>query len=114
MLRAQQAYFLENHKFSSNLKDLQLGIKSETESYSFRVIPQGNQKKQVMMTVTAKKPELNSYTGVVYIVKNKQEAITMTAICETEKPSITAPTKPKIPTKLSEKVQCPADSRSSY
>ncbi|OKH28271.1 hypothetical protein NIES2101_43685 [Calothrix sp. HK-06] len=113
MLRGQQAYFLENDKFSSNLNDLQLGIKSETESYSFRVIPQGNQKQQVMMTVTAKKPELNSYTGVVYVVKNKQELLTMTAICETEKPSMNAPAKPKIPNKLSGKVQCPAGSRSS-
>jgi|GEM_PF-7026469 hypothetical protein len=30
MLRAQQAYFLENHKFSSNLKDLEkLGGRGE-------------------------------------------------------------------------------------
>lgn len=43
----------------------------------------------------------------------EQESLTMTAICETEKPSMNAPAKPKMPTKLSEKVQCPAGSRSS-
>jgi type II secretory pathway pseudopilin PulG len=110
MVRAQQAYFLEHNKFARNIQDLQIGIKSETENYSYRILPQGNQKRHVMMTASAKKSELKSYTGVVYIVPSKKEKLTMAAICETANPSTTAPAKPKIPTKLSEKVQCPAGS----
>jgi type II secretory pathway pseudopilin PulG len=110
MLRAQQAYFLEYNTFARSVQDLQIGIKSETENYSYRVLPQGNQKQHVMITATAKKSELKSYTGVVYIVANKKDKLTMTAICETANPNTTAPAKPKIPTKLSEKVQCPTGS----
>jgi hypothetical protein len=111
MTRAQQAYFLENDKFAGSIKDLALGINSETTNYSFRTISQGNQKQQVVMTATAKKPELKSYTGIVYLIKNKKDVFTQSAICETEQPSMTAPAKPKLPTKSTETVQCPSGSR---
>jgi Type IV pilin-like G and H, putative len=111
MARAQQAYFLENEKFSGSIKDLGLGNSSETENYSFRTITQGNQKQQVMMTATAKKPEIKSYIGVVYVVKDKKNIVTQSAICETEKPSTTPPAKPQITTTSTSKVQCPSGSR---
>jgi hypothetical protein len=111
MIRAQQAYFLENDKFSGSIKDLGLGNSSETENYSFRTIPQGNQKQQVMMTATAKKSEIRSYTGVVYVVKDKKNIITQSAICETEKPSTNPPAKPQIPTSSAQKFQCASGSR---
>ncbi|MGD1914488.1 MAG: type IV pilin-like G/H family protein [Rivularia sp. (in: cyanobacteria)] len=43
MNRAHQAYFLENNKFGTNINELQLGIKSETENYVYKVVPQSNQ-----------------------------------------------------------------------
>ncbi|MDY6899965.1 MAG: type IV pilin-like G/H family protein, partial [Cyanobacteriota bacterium] len=37
---AQQRYFSENNEFATNLKDLELGIESETEHYTLKIFPQ--------------------------------------------------------------------------
>lgn len=110
--RGQQAYYLEYEKFSPTLGELQLGIKPETESYRYRILNQGkqNQTKFIVSTATAKKPELRSYTGVVFIQKVQGELLTQAAICETDKPSNIPPATPKIPTKESQAVQCPKGS----
>ncbi|WP_341529232.1 type IV pilin-like G/H family protein [Nostoc sp. UHCC 0302] len=108
--RVQQAYYLENKKFGTTLEQLQLGIKPETENYTYRIIPQGRQTQSVISTAAAKKPELKSYTGIVFITKVKGETVTNTAICETDKPSTTPPAQPKLPTRESQQVQCPTGS----
>ncbi|MBH8574527.1 type IV pilin-like G/H family protein [Nostocaceae cyanobacterium CENA369] len=108
--RAQQAYYLENEKFSSTLEQLQLGIKPETENYRYRILTQGNQNQSVISTAAAKKPELRSYTGIAFIRKVKNDVSTFTAICETDKPSTIPPVAPKLPIKESQAVQCPRGS----
>ncbi|MBH8566586.1 type IV pilin-like G/H family protein [Nostoc sp. CENA67] len=110
--RAQQAYYLEYGKFSPTLGQLQIGIKPETENYRFRILNQGNQNqsKMTVSTATAKKPELKSYTGVVFTQKVQGELLTQAAICETDKPSTIPPVTPKIPVKESQAVECPRGS----
>ncbi|MBD2744902.1 type IV pilin-like G/H family protein [Coleofasciculus sp. FACHB-1120] len=110
MNRAQQAYYLENNKFGTTIEQLGVGIKLETESYNYKIVPQGNGTQSVMHTAKAKRPELNSYTGAVFVVTNNGENITRTAICETDKPSSTAPAMPTPPKDISGQIQCPAGS----
>ncbi|BAZ31664.1 hypothetical protein NIES4074_41370 [Cylindrospermum sp. NIES-4074] len=113
MNRAQQAYYLEYGKFATTINELQIGIKPETENYRYRIVPQGKGNQSIINTATAKKPDLKSYTGIVFVrkVKGQDYDVTNAAICETVKPSTIAPSKPKIPTQESQPVQCPVGSR---
>ncbi len=107
MNRAQQAFQLEYEKFGTTIEDLGIGIKPETENYRYQIVPQGNQRDSVMMTAQAKRPELRSYTGAVFVVKtNGDELITVTAICETDAPSSTPPAMPTAPKDATAGIQC--------
>ncbi|MTJ08966.1 MULTISPECIES: type IV pilin-like G/H family protein [unclassified Anabaena] len=110
MNRAQQAYFIELNKFANTIQELKIGIESETENYRYRIIPQGKNNQRVVQTATAKKPDLKSYTGIVFIKKNNSEILPNTAICVTVKPATKPPAIPKIPTKAAQEVQCPVGS----
>jgi hypothetical protein len=112
MSRAQQAYYLENDKFSTKLEELGLGINPETENYRYRIVPQGNQRESVMMTAQAKSPGLRSYTGAVFVVKVKDENLTVAEICETDEPSSTPPAMPAAPKTGTTEIQCPPGSHS--
>jgi type II secretory pathway pseudopilin PulG len=110
MNRAQQAYYLENEKFASRLEELGVGINPETENYRYRIVPQGNQTRSVMMTAQAKNAGLKSYTGAVFVVKVKDEDLTLAEICETDEPSSTPPAMPSAPKNGTTEIQCPAGS----
>jgi hypothetical protein len=111
MNRGQQAYYLENDKFATKIEDLGVGIKPETENYRYQIVSQGNSTQSVMMAAQAKRPELRSYTGAVFVVKDKNENLTISAICETDQPSSTPPAMPTAPkTAASSEIQCPAGS----
>lgn len=111
MSRAQQAYFLENNKFARDIRDLGIGIDSETDDYRYRIVPQGNQTQRVMMNAIAKRPGLKSYTSAVFVIKRRNESLTVTGICETNSNSSTPPAMPILPRSGSTEVQCPAGSR---
>ena len=87
MNKGQQDYYAEMAEFSNNISDLGLGIKSETENYSYN-ISKVNYSRYVISTATAKNEQLKSYSGIVYLDDNT----TTSMICETEEPSLTAPT----------------------
>ncbi|HLP89599.1 MAG TPA: type IV pilin-like G/H family protein [Nostocaceae cyanobacterium] len=111
MSRVQQAYYLEYSRFAKTLNELQIGIKPETENYRYRIIPQGNGKKSVVQTATAKKPGLPSYTGFIYIQKDAAgEELPYALICETNQPSTKPPATPKIPSNTSQEAKCPVGS----
>lgn len=110
MNRAQQAYYLEYDKFASTIKQLQVGIKPESETYRYQVVPSRQGSQSVINIAAAKKPGLKSYTGVVFVRKVKGETLTYSAICETDKPSTIPPVQPQLPKKESQPVQCPAGS----
>jgi len=114
MNRAQQAFQLEFDKFATKIEDLGVGIKPETDNYSYRIVPQGNQTQSLMMTARAKRPELRSYTGAVFVVKSEtNDSITVAGVCETDTPSSTPPAMPAAPKQGTSQIQCPAGSRRS-
>ncbi|NET45602.1 type IV pilin-like G/H family protein [Okeania sp. SIO2B3] len=84
--KGQQAYYAQNGEFSDNISDLGLGIKSETVNYSYD-ISRINSGPYVISTANAKDEQLKSYSGIVYL----KDSRTQTMICETDKPSSTAP-----------------------
>jgi type IV pilus assembly protein PilA len=109
MSRGQQAYYVEYAKFAPTIEQLGIGIKSETENYRYQMALQNDQ--TVMMIAQAKKPELKSYTGVVFAIgNNNQNMQTVTGICETDNPTFTPPSMPSFPNSISEPIQCPSGS----
>jgi hypothetical protein len=52
--KAQQAYYLENGKFASNVEELGIVTTLETENYRYQIVPQKDNTRSVMMTAIAK------------------------------------------------------------
>jgi len=109
MNRAQQAYYLEEEKFATNIEDLGIGIRTETESYRYEIIPQEEGANHAIAVARARQEGLKSYTGVVAARSENQDWLTFAQICETVEPSQEPPTV----LKLSEgsEIECPAGSR---
>jgi type IV pilus assembly protein PilA len=94
MNRGQQAYHLENNAFTDSLEKLDLGIRSETESYSYS-IRLGNQ--AAFNYGTSKRENLKSYVGGVFVVpspNSPKETFTQAILCETDIPTNTPPSPP--------------------
>lgn len=76
--RAQQAYYLENGKFTLDFPQLDLGIAQDTGNYSYRILtPMESQKlasqddlQQVITIAQAKEGGLDSYFGSVVAIPN--------------------------------------------
>jgi len=91
MNKAQQAYFAENNAFSSSLKALGIGIKTETTNFKYSI---SATKKAAFNYAVAKEKNLKSYVGGVFMVPAKKfepnaakEEITTTSIlCEADFP----------------------------
>jgi type IV pilus assembly protein PilA len=110
--RAQQAYFLENGKFSDSLSELGVGIKTETENYSYRIIsPPKNRlfqklhgtvfppslKDAAIIIAQSKNPKNKSYVGINWTIPgdvSTSEVLSIGIVCESEKPTTTISTVP--------------------
>jgi type II secretory pathway pseudopilin PulG len=110
--RAQQAFYLENNRFADSIKEAGVGIQTETDNYSYRIIQpmtpvqelnqSGSSNSEVLIRMAiaqGKKSELVNYLGVVYTVPDtsasgETKIITRAILCEmTKKPlSTTIPT----------------------
>lgn len=101
--RAQQAFYLENEKFSSTIEDLSLGISSETSNYKYSIV--STDQSQAVGLATAKKGEIKSYLGAVLVAKGTEFGTTAT-ICESNKPTTTQPESPQV---IGQEIQCPSD-----
>lgn len=99
MNRAQQAYYLDGQKFSGNISDLGLGIKTETESYAYST--QITDKAAFNYGIS-RKDKVRSYVGGVVVVPATDfyadaasDAITTIAIlCEADTPGSIKPSAP--------------------
>ncbi|MBD2492971.1 type IV pilin-like G/H family protein [Nostoc sp. FACHB-280] len=86
--RAQQAYFLEFQSFSTDLSQLGVGIKTQTDNYDYSSIISGSSATVagvISHKAQARKPALKAYVGIVgTIVGNAQtsEALTVAFACE--------------------------------
>lgn len=96
LLRGQQAYFLEKETFTTDIKELGLGLEeSDLNNYNYQISPGGNLRQAVFVTATAKVAGLRSFSGAVFIVKEgDRDALPVTGICETIEPSMTPPLPP--------------------
>jgi Type IV pilin-like G and H, putative len=110
MNKGQQAFHAENEKFATAIDDLGLGIKPETENYSFQIVPQSGSIPSAMMTAKAKSPELKSYTGAVFAIKVDGGFTSVAVICGTDQPSTIPPAMPIAPKNAEEEIKCPAGS----
>ncbi|MGD1873511.1 MAG: type IV pilin-like G/H family protein [Mastigocoleus sp.] len=108
--KGQEDYFFINNRFTSQISDLNLDIKSETNNYSYR-INVVDPEKSVKITAKAKKKELSSYTSAVFAIKadSKNQQNTLTKICWSKVDSLNPPEMPKL---IGNKAQCSPGSNS--
>ncbi|MFN6539582.1 MAG: type IV pilin-like G/H family protein [Nostoc sp. EkiNYC01] len=83
MNRAQQAFFLENGEFTSELNKLGMGIRSQTENYVYEVSGGAT---AVANNGRSLKAPLKSYVGVVSLSTQAgtSEATTLAVLCESD------------------------------
>jgi len=113
MNRAQQAYRLDHPKFANSIEELKIGVRSETENYLYRIVPQPDPSQSVMMMAQAKKPGLKSYSGAVFTLKKGTDETTFAGVCESNRPTPIPPSLPIFSPSGSEqnKVECPPGSK---
>ncbi len=85
LARSQQAFFLENGKFSNSWTALELGVPSETESYRYDVIAQ---ERKAIAYATPKRPKLHGYVSGVFLPPSQLEAKQTSAVivCKAQQP----------------------------
>ncbi|PMB15595.1 general secretion pathway protein GspG [Fischerella thermalis CCMEE 5282] len=91
--RSQQAYFLEYQKFATNLSELQVGIKSQSENYKYQIFGGGTADAQFKGEATKK--ALKSYYGLVGTTVGDSatsEALTLAIACESPGPTTSVDT----------------------
>jgi type IV pilus assembly protein PilA len=97
--RAQQAFQLEYGQFATNVGQLGVGIKSQTENYKYDIAKVtdetigGATYTSYQGTGTAIKQALKSYAGLVATVPGDTatgEVLTVAAACESNNPSLSA------------------------
>ncbi|CAN1210847.1 DUF306 domain-containing protein [Tumidithrix helvetica PCC 7403] len=104
MNKGEQAFFLEKSYFTGKLDALGIGIKPETEKYSYQIVVL-DAKKAVQTIGLAKKDGLMSYTGLVYTktAPSSGDVYTVALFCSSQKPTKVKP--PRF--KLSPEPTCP-------
>lgn len=96
MNRAQQAFYLENKSFAKNIQTLEIGIKTETNDYSYSLRNTGN----VSYHYAISKQGTNttkSYVGAVFVLSSNspsEEETTFAILCEAEKAGKIKPADP--------------------
>lgn len=99
MNRAQQAYYAENVGFTSSVANLGMGIKPQTDNYTYS-ISAGN--KAVFNYGISRQPNLKSFVGGVFLTVNKTQII----LCEA---SVAGRAKPATPTNKNGVLACGAN-----
>lgn len=108
--KAQIDYYTKYQKFAVTFEELNLDktIGQDQDFYGYKIIADPAKSDIIIMTATAKKSGLKSYTGTVFIIKDETETSqTISLICGTNKPEKTPPKIPKIIDKLSGEIKCP-------
>lgn len=106
MNRAQQAVFAEKTTFASNIRDLELGIKEETNNYKYNISKLLNDS-VVVAVAEPKQSSLKGYVGIVLATKQDMKSL----FCEQSQASTSSPNLSTIVNKKSQGdnvVECPA------
>jgi serine/threonine protein kinase len=95
--KGQQAFFTEKGKFTNDIESLGVGIRVETENYSFKTILLNEL--AVQNVGLAKKEGLRSYTGIVWIgtTTNPPDITSNSIFCESDQPTTQSPPSPVLP-----------------
>jgi Type IV pilin-like G and H, putative len=107
MNRGQQAILLETSQFAGSIEGIGLGLKAESEAYTYRVVPQADPKRSVANLAIAKGTG-ESFLGLVYVVVDRSgEKSSIVQICSTSQPLTTVPSLGAGPQKESDPIVCP-------
>ena len=110
MNSAQQAYFLENDKFTTELE-----MQSKVENYDLKIVPLSDTDKGIMHIAQAKREDIKNYLGLVYAIKVNGADLTISQVCEAET-NIPLTSTPEVPQLIenatSEDIKCPSGFKS--
>jgi Type IV pilin-like G and H, putative len=108
MNRGQQAVLLETNQFAGSIEAIGLGLKSDSEAYTYRVVPQADPTRSVVNLAIAKAPGGVSFLGLVYVVVDGSgEKLSIVQICSTSQPLTTLPALGVAPQKDGDPIVCP-------
>ncbi|MCU0547608.1 MAG: type IV pilin-like G/H family protein [Oscillatoriaceae cyanobacterium Prado104] len=102
----QKNFYYDKNRLANNWEELKLPQKKETRSGVYRYDIQSDATK-ANFTATSTRKDFISYRATIFIVKDKDNYQFIQGICETDKPSMTAP---EIPQLVNGKFQCPPGS----
>lgn len=91
MNRVQQAYYLENDRFTTNVKDLDLGVMADSETYKYRLFIAPNRYPAIMNVALSQRDDLPTFVGFVHIGQLAGESTTIAILCTSEKPATPMP-----------------------
>jgi Tfp pilus assembly protein PilE len=106
--KGQQAYFAERNVFSTSVKALGIGIKTETENYKYSLL---TTKKATFNYGVSKQKDLTSYVGGVFVIPatkvdsnaSKNKITTTSIFCQADSAGTI---KPPEPTNQNGKIAC--------
>ncbi|MFW6296236.1 MAG: type IV pilin-like G/H family protein [Halothece sp.] len=97
LTRAEQAYYLENQRFTEDIEELGLGMNPENYAFDLNLLGETG-----VQTIAIPEQEgLKSYTGGVFFVNNAYEVV----VCESVEPSQEEPEAPQL---VGNEAQCPS------
>ena len=106
--KGQQAYFAEQSVFSTSVKALGIGIKTETENYKYFIV---STKKATFNYGVSKQKDLKSYVGGVFVIPatkvtsnaSTNKIMTTSILCKADSAGTI---KPPEPTNQNGKIAC--------
>lgn len=102
--RCQTAY--DKNRFANNWEELK-SPNSKESRYGFHQYDFQGDTTKANFTATSKRKDFTSYRATTFVIKEKDNYQLIQGICETDKPSMTAP---EIPQLVDGKFQCPLGS----
>ncbi len=107
MNRGQQAVLLESGQFAGSIEAIGLGLKTESEGYTYRVVPQADPARSVVNLAIAKGAG-ESFLGLVYVVVDGSgEKSSIVQICSTSQGITALPALGVAPQKDGDPIICP-------
>lgn len=102
----QRNFYYDKNRFANNWEELKLPNSKESR-YGFHQYDFQGDATQANFTATSKRKDFTSYRATIFVIKDKDNYQFIQGICETDKPSMTAP---EIPQLVDGKFQCPPGS----
>ncbi len=92
MNRGQQAYYLENNRFTTSSQDLGFGTIEDTETYKYRLFIAPDRFPAVMNVALSQRDDLPTFIGFVRAEKTpKDDPMLLAILCTSENPATPMP-----------------------